>query len=113
MKRPPILVIVVSVLLIATGIGGSIQHRASILAAERDGLTLAMVEAAAITAGVFMLLGYGWARWLAMAWISFHVVISVFHPLEQLLVHVLVFAFFAFALFRRGSRDYFTARRAD
>ncbi len=107
MKRPPILVIIVSVLLMATGIGGSIQHRAAILSGDRDGLTLAVFEVAAIVAGVFLLRGANWARWLAMTWIGAHVVISFFHPWKEFLTHVLVFAFFAFALFRRSSAAWF------
>ena len=111
MKRPPVLVLLVSLLLIATGVGGMVQHRAAILRGDRDGIVLAVVEIAAIAAGVFMLRRDNWARWLAMGWIAFHVAISFFHLWKELLVHVLVFAFFAFALFRRGSRDHFTGPR--
>lgn len=110
MKRPPILVLLVSLLLIATGIGGMVQHRAAILRGDRDGITLVVLELAAIAAGAFMLRGDNWARWLAMGWIGFHVAISVFHPWKELLVHVVVFAFFSLALFGRGARNYFQSR---
>ena len=35
----------------------------------------------AIVCGVFLLRGHNWARWLALAWIAFHVVLSAFHAI--------------------------------
>ena len=29
-----------------------------------------------------------WARWLALAWIIFHVGLSLFHPIGELAFHV-------------------------
>ena len=107
MKKRPILVIIVSVVLIATGIGGSVQHNAAIRVGNLGGISIAGVEIVAITSGVFMLLGHNWARWLAMLWITFHVVLSIFHPWMELVVHIIVFALFAFVLFRRDAREYF------
>lgn len=106
-KRPPIPVFVISVLLIGTSLGGSIQHRVWTHVAEFDGATIAIVELAALVAGVFMLMGHTWARWLAMAWIAFHVAISIPHVWPELVVHVAVLGGFAFALFRRTSREFF------
>jgi chromate transport protein ChrA len=111
-KRPP-LVILVSLVLIATGIGGLIQHNAEIRKAEFSGITIAVVEVVAITAGIFMLMRRNWARWLAMAWISFHVVMSFLHPWPKLVVHIVVFAVFALALFRRDARDHFEPPKPD
>ena len=105
MKKRPLLVILVSLVLIATGVGGLSQHNAEIRKAEFSDIMFAVVEVAAITAGIFMLLGHNWARWLAMAWITFHLAISV-QPV-QFAIHITVLAFFALALFYRGARDYF------
>ena len=113
LKRPPVLVIIVGLLLIATGIGGSIQHQVWAHLSDLDGITMAVVELAAIVAGVFMLLGHNWARWLAMAWIAFHVAISIQHLWPELTVHLVMFAAFAFALFRRSSREFFHASVDD
>lgn len=112
MSKRPILVIIVSVVLIGTGIGGIVQHNAAIRVGDFSGISIAVVEIVAITAGVFMLLGHNWARWLAMLWIMFHIVLSVFHPWLQLVVHVVVFAVFAFVLFRRDAREYFRPQSA-
>ena len=32
-----------------------------------------------IVAGVFMLYGRNWARWLLVAWIAFHIVVGALH----------------------------------
>jgi uncharacterized membrane protein len=61
----------------------------------------------AVLAGVFLLRGSNWARWLALAWMAFHVALSVFHPLHELLVHSLFLALFAYLLFRPAARAYF------
>jgi hypothetical protein len=65
--------------------------------------------AAAIVAGVFMLRGRDWARWLALAWIAAHVVISAFHLMQGLLIHSILFVLFAYLLLRREAREYFSA----
>jgi hypothetical protein len=44
-----------------------------------------------------------------MAWIGFHVVVSAFHPLRELAMHIVVFAVFAAALFHRGAAQYFSS----
>ena len=54
-----------------------------------------------------MILCRNWARWLAMAWIALHVVLGALHSTQQLLVHIVVFAVFAFVLFRRPGSEYF------
>ncbi len=38
-----------------------------------------------------MLRGSNWARWLALAWIAFHVFLSFLHSWQQVLVHCLFF----------------------
>ena len=61
----------------------------------------------AIVSGVFMLYGRNWARWLLVAWILFHIVLSALHSLTQLLLHALIFTVILFFLFRRDASAYF------
>jgi len=61
----------------------------------------------AVVAGVFLLRGSNWARWLALAWMAFHVALSIFHPLQELVIHSLFLALFAYLLFRPAVRAYF------
>lgn len=113
MKRPPVLVIILGCVLIASGAAGLAYHFPEFRTPQRVEYGLIMlVRLLAIVAGAFMLRGRNWARWLAMGWIAFHVAISVFHPFSQLAIHVVVFAAFAFVLFRRDAREYFRGTSA-
>jgi hypothetical protein len=62
---------------------------------------------ASIVSGLFMLRGFNWARWLLVAWIVFHIVISALHSLFQLLIHVVIFSVILFFLFRPRASAYF------
>jgi len=57
-----------------------------------------------------MLRGDNWARWLTMVWMAYHVILSGFHSLQQLVIHSLLLAVFAYFLFRAEATLYF--RRA-
>jgi hypothetical protein len=62
---------------------------------------------AMIVSGLFMLRGHNWARWLLVAWIAFHIVLSALHSALQLLIHVAIFGVILFFLFRRPASAYF------
>ena len=66
-----------------------------------------------IVAGVFMLKGHNWARWLLVLWITFHIVISALHSTLVLLMHVAIFSLILYFVFRRQSSDYFLVREAE
>lgn len=58
-----------------------------------------------------MLLGYNWARWLAIAWMAFHVIISL--PVYgQLVMHTAILALIAYALFRSDADHFFLHSRS-
>jgi hypothetical protein len=82
--------------------GGSALHN--------DAMWVEITEALAIVAGAFLLLGRNWARWLAVAWMAFHVVLSAFHSAGQCAVHALFLAIIAWFLFRRPAAGYFRER---
>ena len=71
---------------------------------------VSIVGLIAAVIGVYMLWGHNWARWLAMAWIAFHVVVSAFHSLTEFAMHGLIFALFVYALFQSESAKYFSRR---
>jgi len=110
MKKRPVPVTIVSVVLIATGAIGFVSHftdfsRQSLF--EYDVIGISLVSLAALLSGVCMLRAANWARWLAMAWIGFHVILSIFHSPVQVAVHLLVAAAFWYFLFRPAANDYF------
>ena len=112
MKKRPALVTAISWALIASGGAGLAFHLTEFATVDKLDYGLAsLVRALAIVAGGFMLRGSNWARWLSMLWIASHVIISAFHPVTELAIHILVFAVFAFVLFRSDGSDYF--RRAE
>ena len=61
-----------------------------------------------IVAGVFMLYGRNWARWLLVAWIAFHLVVGALNGIVPLLTHVAIFSVILFFLFRRKAAEYFS-----
>ena len=84
-------------------------HRAAIAAGgheARDFALVVTVHALGLVAGVFMLRGANWARWLAVAWILFHVAIS-YGALVPLLTHTLLAAVALYFLFRPTVSAYF------
>jgi hypothetical protein len=66
-----------------------------------------------IIAGVFMLKGHNWARWLIVVWITFHIIISALHSPLFLLMHVVIFSAILYFVFRREASAYFLVREAD
>lgn len=54
----------------------------------------------AVLGGVGLLHGFNWARWLLVAWMGFHVVLSALHSPAELLVHGALFAPIMYVLFR-------------
>lgn len=111
-RERPIAITSLSWLYIAVGALGTAGHYGS-FRTHRPTLDefvwITALGAAAIIAGAFMLRGHSWARWPALAWIAAHVVISAFHPLQELIVHCALLLLFSYLLFRREAREYFSA----
>jgi uncharacterized membrane protein HdeD (DUF308 family) len=66
-----------------------------------------LARIASIVAGIFMLDGRNWARWLLVAWVAFHIVISALHSMIYLLMHAAIFSVILFFLFRAPASAYF------
>lgn len=112
MNKRPLAVSIVSWIFIATGTLGLAFHLRDFKGPQPfqyDLVWVSLVRLAAIVSGAFMLRGKNWARWLALAWIGFHVVISFFHSWQQVLVHGLLFLLIAYFLFRPEASAYFEA----
>jgi hypothetical protein len=63
-----------------------------------------------ILSGVFTLYGFNWARWLLVAWLGGHVIISFLHSPFEVLVHALFLAILLFFLFRPPASAYFRGK---
>lgn len=107
----PLPVLVLSCLYIAVGTIGFVYHFPELVALRPDSVWIELTELLGVVSGVFMLRGHNWARWLALAWIAFHVAIS-FPVLRQVAIHSAILAAIAWILFRSDARQYFAGRQA-
>jgi hypothetical protein len=114
-KRPLSLTIV-ALLFLVTGIGGTVLHLTEIRALHpfpADAVLAALVSVVAIICGIYLLLRQNWARWLAIAWLLFHVAISALHSRQGLLFHTALLVVFSYLLFRAASSAYFRRTEPD
>jgi hypothetical protein len=110
MKKAPLPVIVISVLIMLAavfGLYGVWLNFASHTISRNQALLVVVVNLLGVVAGTLTLRGRNWARWLAVAWMAFHVVISVGHALGELTVHAVLLVLFAYGLFRADARAWF------
>jgi hypothetical protein len=116
MSKRPRSVTFISWLFIATGVIGFSYHVVKFKAHDpfdSDGIWILAVRLLAVVAGAFMLLGWNWARWLSILWMAAHTILSVFHPLSELIMHSALLAVFAFFLFRPQASEFFRRARAE
>ena len=109
-NKRPLAVTIIACVYIAVGTIGFVYHFTEFRARDAfqyDAVWIELVRLLAIIAGAFMLRGHNWARWLALAWIAFHVIIGALHSLPQFAIHCLFCAVIAFFLFRPDAARYF------
>jgi hypothetical protein len=105
-KRPwP--VIVIASLYLLVGVVGFIAHFPELWARHPDAVAIELTELLGAISGVGLLLRQRWARWLALAWILFHVGLSLFHPIGELAVHAAFCVLIVWALFRPETSRWF------
>jgi hypothetical protein len=95
------------------GAVGFAFHFHELLAAQRNAVLVEITELLAMISGAFLLRRQNWARWLALAWIAFHVVLSAFHPVRELVAHFLFFVVIAWVLFRPVAARYFKGTNSE
>jgi hypothetical protein len=108
----PISITILACVYIAVGIMGFTYHFRELLSWQHDSLWIELSEAVAIVCGVFMLRGQNWARWLALAWMLFHVIVSAFDSMHQFLMHSLICAGIAWILLHPTAARYFRSSQA-
>ncbi|HXH47816.1 MAG TPA: hypothetical protein VNM47_00450 [Terriglobia bacterium] len=114
MNNRPVSVTIIGWAYLVMGIAGFAYHFTGLRVQHRfqfDILWVELIFLAAIVSGVYVLRGRNWARWLAVAWMAFHVVVSAFHAFTEFAVHSLLCAVLAWFLFRAAATRYFRASR--
>ena len=110
----PLSVTILAWLYIGVGTLGFVSHFTGIYARNvfsYDGIGIEAVEVLAVVCGVFMLHGKNWARWLAVAWMLFHVVLSAFGAFREFAIHSLFCGAIVWLLFRPAAARYFRGGR--
>lgn len=73
---------------------------------------IVLIGVAAVVAGVFLLRGARWARWLALAWVAFHVVVSALNSPWDSLPHAVLVVVVGYVLLGPPTSQYFQHRPA-
>jgi len=107
--RRPLSVTIIGWIYVAVGSFGFTYHLSQGLRQPFNWGTVAipLVSAIAVVAGIFMLRGADWARWLALLWMASHVGISFLDGWRPVAIHSAMLAVIAFFLLRRAATDYF------
>jgi hypothetical protein len=110
MSKRPCSVFSIGLLFLAVGLGGFIHQVVEWRATggfRQDRIWVLLVDSLAILGALFLFRAANWARWLLLAWMAFHVVVSAFHPLRELIIHALFLVALAYFLFRPPASLYF------
>ncbi len=110
MNRRPRSVTLISWLFIAVGVLGFANHASELGALnhlESDLVWVLFVRLLAIASGVLMLRRSDWGRWMALAWMAYHVALSAFHSMPELITHTAILVAIASVLLRPGAWEYF------
>jgi hypothetical protein len=106
----PVSVLIIACLYIAVGAVGLARHFPKLRAVHQDDVWIELTELLAAVFGILVLCGRNWARWLAIAWMAFHVAIS-FPVARAVVVHSLILVLVAWGLFHPAANRFFAARR--
>ncbi len=116
MNRRPLSITVISWLFIAAGLIGLVFHATDLKAGhplEYELVWVLLLRLLAVVCGVFLLRGSNWARWLLLAWITYHVILSALHSLTELAIHTLLLVVVAYFLLRPQASAYFRSSRGS
>ena len=106
----PLPVIIVSALFILTGSVG-IANSIKDFLEPNDKLYqlvwILFVRILAVVCGLLLLYRIGWARWLAIAWLVYHIGISALNSTPQMIAHIVFLIIVSVLLFLPVSSMYF------
>jgi uncharacterized membrane protein HdeD (DUF308 family) len=80
---------------------------------DRWTVPIMLVGIIAIIAGVFLLRGARWARWLVLAWLAFHVFVSALNSLSDAMPHVVLLLVVGYFLLGPPTSKYFQRAQSE
>jgi hypothetical protein len=110
MKNRPLPVIIVSVLFILVGSVGFAYHLKDFVESNDKLYELIWVlflRILAVVCGFLLFFRINWARWLAIAWLAYHVVISAFNSTSEMIAHIVFLIIVSILLYLPVSLRYF------
>ncbi|MBI2429798.1 MAG: hypothetical protein HYV29_13590 [Ignavibacteriales bacterium] len=114
MLKCPLPITIIGWLFIAAGAVGFVYHTTELHLNDpfaNDAAWVLLVRLLAIVGGIALVRGAEWGRWLAVAWLAYHVVLSYSHTLSELIMHAALLAVVAYFLFRPKTNEYFKTDR--
>ena len=113
-KNRPVIVIIVAVLFLLAGGVGFAYHVTEFSQPNINRTELIwvlIVRMLAIVCGALLLMGINWSRWLAIAWLLYHVVISTLHSVSETIMHAILLIMVSVLLFHPVSSAYFRRKK--
>jgi hypothetical protein len=113
MKRP-LSVTIVGWFFIVAGAVGFAYHLSEVSVHDPfsdDSLWILLIRLLAVVGGVLCLRGLNAGRWLLVAWMAYHVVLSYFHTFSELAMHAALLVVIVVALFYPRAAGYFSRAR--
>ena len=111
MKRP-FAVTILGCLFILAGLVGLVYHLSD-KPLDHWIVLISGVRIIAVVGGIFLLLGLGWARWLLLAWLALHVLVSAFHSVSETLAHVVLLMVVSYFLLGSAASQYFNSTPSE
>ena len=112
-KRRPVFVLIIGLLFIAIGVYDVWLGVNPLMSRQahwaRDDLLVLSIGVIALVGGSGVLRGHNWARWLLVAWMAFHVALSIRQP-YALIGHIVIFGLILAGLFYPAASIYFRQR---
>jgi hypothetical protein len=108
--KRPLAVTIIGWLFIVSGAVGIIYHFNELNIGDplfNDAILILFVRLLAIIGGVLVLRKAGIGRWLLVAWMGYHVVLSYFHPMSELIMHAILWIGISIALFHPRVTEFF------
>lgn len=116
MNQRPISITVIGWLFMVVGGVGIVYHAGelkTLAPLDYEVIAVLLIRLAAVLFGAFLLRGADWSRWGLLVWMAYHVGLSAFHNLTELIVHGALLGVIAYFVLRPQASAYFCGPRAE